>query len=95
MVKPDLLSLFLSQISDVFRIGLLIALVYTTWRTSRATGIAMPLVAGAVFVAVIIPSTRSGWTWMDIAMGLLSNAVILAVILAVAMIARRATPRSE
>ncbi len=89
MVKPDLLSLFLSQISDVFRIGLLIALVYTTWRTSHATGIIMPLAAGAVFVAVIIPSTRGGLSWMDLGMGLLANAAILAVILAVTMIVRR------
>lgn len=90
-----MLDLFLSQISDVFRIGLLVALVYTTLRTSHSTGIIMPLVAGAVFVAVIIPSTRAGWSWMDVAVGLLANAAILAVIMALALILRRFRQQSN
>jgi threonine/homoserine efflux transporter RhtA len=84
------LDLFISQVSDVFRIGLLAALVYTTWRTSQATGIVMPLIAGAVFVAVIIPTTRAGWSWTDVGVGLISNAVILAVLLVIALIVQKA-----
>ena len=83
-----MLALFLSQITDVFRIGLLVALVYTTWRTASATGKLLPLVAGGIFVAVIIPTTRGASGWAEIGIGLLANALILAVILTLALIVR-------
>lgn len=75
-----LLDLFLSQITDVFRIGLIAALIYTTQRTRQATGTVLPLLAGIVFVAVIIPTTQGTGTVEQIVVGLLANAAILAVL---------------
>lgn len=73
-----------SMLLDPFRIGLLIALVLTMRRTAQATGTWLPLAAGAVFVAVIIPMTLSaptGGMMLAVALGLLANALILGVIL--------------
>lgn len=83
------LDLVLTQLTDVFRLGLLAALVYTTQRTARATGTLVPLLAGAVFVAVIIPTTRGSWSWAEIGIGVATNLVILAVMLAVMAALRR------
>ncbi|MFY8145593.1 MAG: hypothetical protein ACOVME_03235 [Rhodobacter sp.] len=81
-----LTEVFLAQIADPFRIGLLIALIATTMRTVTVTGKVIPLLAGAVFVAVLIPATLSplpGVTMQAAAgVGLAANAVILAVLLA-------------
>lgn len=51
-----LLEIFMRQLFDPFRIGLLLFLVVTTVRNSHATGFAIPLVLGIAFVAVLIPS---------------------------------------
>ncbi|MDB5661334.1 MAG: hypothetical protein JWS10_3949 [Cypionkella sp.] len=78
-------DLFLSQLSDLFRIGLLIALFITMLRTRAASGVWIPLAAGAVFVAVILPSTMQATSvplMQAMLVGLLANLVILAVILA-------------
>jgi hypothetical protein len=78
----DYVSLFTSQITDIFRLGLLAGLIYTTERTRPQTGIVLPLLAGIAFVAVIIPSTITKSN-VDIAsavgVGLVSNAVIVAI----------------
>jgi hypothetical protein len=88
-----LTDLFLSQVTDVFRIGLLIALMLTAARTEQAVGQVLPLAAGLVFVAVLIPLTISPPTGVGLAMaigcGLAANAAILAVLLAArALLAR-------
>jgi hypothetical protein len=36
-----------------------------------------------MFIAVIIPTTRGAWNWADIGIGLATNAVILAAVMAV------------
>ncbi len=78
----DYTSIFTSQISDIFRLGLLAGLIYTTERTRQQTGIWLPLFAGVVFVAVIIPTTITK-TNVDIAtavgVGLIANAAIVTV----------------
>jgi hypothetical protein len=82
-----LIDLVLSQLTDVFRIGLIIALVITMLRTSPVTGRVLPLAAGIVFVAVILPTTmpgNSGNLTNAIIAGLLSNAIILVSILVLA-----------
>jgi len=82
-----LIDLVLSQLSDVFRIGLIIALVVTMLRTSTLTGRVLPLIAGVVFVAVLVPSTLSSGTEslsQEIAAGLISNLIILAPVLLLA-----------
>lgn len=80
---PDLL---LSQVTDPFRIGLVIALLLTTLRTERVTGTVAPLVMGLVFVAVIIPLTlqsQSGTPLLiNVAVGLVANVILLAVAMA-------------
>jgi hypothetical protein len=75
-------ELLWQQFTDVFRLGLLAALIYTTWRTRQQTGVLLPLLAGIVFVAVIIPATMpvSGDPqWLAIATGLAVNTVIVGV----------------
>lgn len=78
----DLSALLVQQFTDVFRLGLLAGLIYTTERTRAQTGVLLPLVAGIVFVAVIIPTTmpRPGVSLMQAVMvGIGVNAVITAV----------------
>lgn len=79
----DYYSLFTSQITDIFRIGLLAGLIYTIERTRSQTGVVIPILAGLVFVAVIIPSTMpvaGADMWAAIATGVVANAVIFAVL---------------
>jgi len=81
-----------AQLLDPFRIGLIVALVITMYRTQAVTGTLLPLAAGVVFVAVILPATQgagaSGLT-QAVAAGIVSNLVILGIVLALAMIIRR------
>ena len=82
-----MIELVFSQLSDVFRIGLIMALVVTMLRTSSVTGRVLPLIAGVVFVAVIVPSTLSGNSEtlsQEIAAGLISNLIILVPVLVLA-----------
>jgi cobalamin biosynthesis protein CobD/CbiB len=89
-----LTDLALSQFTDPFRIALLIGLVITMQRTVSVTGKVIPLLAGVAFVAVIIPSTITKGLEADyltqIGVGVVTNAVMLAVILGIkALIDRR------
>jgi hypothetical protein len=79
----DIPALLVEQFTDIFRLGLLAGLVYTTERTRQQTGVLLPLVAGIVFVAIIIPTTmpKPGVTlWQAAGVGLAVNAVIVAVL---------------
>ena len=85
-------ELIQSQLMDPFRIGLIVALVYTMFRTRAATGTAIPLALGVVCVAVILPTTnppRAGTVTDAVLAGLVSNLIILGIVLALAMIVRR------
>lgn len=88
------LDILTTQLTDPFRIALLIGLVYTMERNQAVTGRLVPLLAGMLFVAVIIPATISppGATpmWQVVAVGLVANAAILAVVMAVWRLVRRA-----
>lgn len=81
-----LTNLLLSQLSDPFRIALLIALFVTMLRTQAATGTLLPLAAGVVFVAVILPTTLqttlAAPLMQVIGVGLVANAILLAIIFA-------------
>ena len=80
-------ELVLSQLSDVFRIGLIMALVLTMRRTAPVTGRVLPLAAGVVFVAVLLPSTMPGDSYSlthAILAGLVSNLIILVPVLLLA-----------
>ncbi len=90
--RNDVIDLILSQITDVFRIGLIIALVITMRRTATVTGRFLPLVLGVVFVAVILPATlpQGAVAFRDaVAAGLVANLIILAPVLAVAAVIDR------
>lgn len=82
-----MIDLLFSQLTDVFRIGLIIALVVTMYRTAPVTGHLLPLACGVVFVAVILPTTMSDGTGhlpVAILAGLVSNLAILVMVVAVA-----------
>ena len=88
-----MIDLVLSQLTDLFRIGLIIGLVYTMHRTAAVTGRVLPLVFGVVFVAVMLPATlpSSSASFTDaILAGLASNTIILILVLAVAGLIARA-----
>ena len=79
-------DLVISQLTDLFRIGLIIALVVTMHRTAAVTGRVIPLVLGVVFVAVMLPTTmpsNSVKLTDAILAGLVSNLIILIPVLAV------------
>jgi hypothetical protein len=85
-------ELVTTQLTDIFRIGLLVGLWVTMNRTSAATGKLLPLVLGVVFVAVILPTTMPGGSphLQDaILAGLFSNVLILAVVWLVAAVIKR------
>lgn len=50
-------ELLFAQLSDPFRIVLSIGLVITMLRTRANTGTWLPLGAGVVFIAILIPTT--------------------------------------
>ena len=87
-----MIDLVLSQLTDLFRIGLIIALVVTMRRTAAVTGSVFPLVLGVIFVAAMLPLTMPGASaslTSAILAGLVSNTIILAVVMVAAgLIAR-------
>ena len=77
-----LYDLFFAQLTDPFRIGIVIALLLTMLRTAAVTGRVMPLSAGVVFIAVLIPLTLQkgqGGLLPAVGVGLASTSVLLAV----------------
>jgi hypothetical protein len=76
-----MIDLLQSQLTDVFRIGLIIALIATTIRTQGITGRIIPLLAGVVFVAIIIPTTMQAGSdipmMQRIGTGIVTNLIIL------------------
>jgi hypothetical protein len=91
-IGNQLIDLVISQLMDLFRIGLLIALVVTMQRTAAVTGRVIPLILGIVFVAVMLPTTMpsSSVSLKDaILAGLVSNVIILLPVLAAAWLIGR------
>lgn len=87
-----MIELIQSQLTDLFRIGLIVALVVTMFRTASVTGRILPLAMGVVFVAVILPSTNppsTGTVTEAVLAGLVSNLIILGIVLALAVAVRR------
>ena len=76
---------FVSILIDPFRIILLLGLFYTMKRTQQVTGTWLPLLAGCVFVAVLIPTTlglnHTFSPWRQVALGLVANVILLGLIL--------------
>jgi hypothetical protein len=86
-----LTDLLVAQLTDVFRIGLVIALVWTAARNRGVTGMAIPLAAGVLFIAVIIPATLPTAEPMARALGvgIVANLILLALALAGWQVVRR------
>jgi uncharacterized membrane protein len=81
----DFGDMFIAQLTDPFRIGLVAALFLTSLRTAGTVGSLIPLALGVVFVAVLIPTSLASETpykMSQIGIGIISNVVILAVFLA-------------
>lgn len=82
-----LLDTLQAQLTDPFRIGLIVVLMLTALRTQAAMGMGIPLALGVVFVALMIPmtmqTTQNGSLLWLAGVGVLSNAIILAIVLAV------------
>ncbi|RVU43789.1 hypothetical protein [Rubrivivax rivuli] len=79
-------DLVLSQLTDVFRIGLIVGLVFMMHRTAAVTGRVLPLALGVLFLAVMLPATmpNPAVSFTDaIVAGLISNTIILAPVLGV------------
>jgi len=77
-------DIFIAQLLDPFRIGLLLALLLTARNTMAHTGMVLPLGAGVLFIAALIPLSFSAgaenW-WTLFAIGIISNCVIVAIVL--------------
>jgi glucose uptake protein GlcU len=88
-----IIDIYLAQLTDIFRVGLLIALLLTAANTAQALNRWIPIALGLVFVAVLIPTSFGAKEGQDtvtaIAVGLFSNATILAVLLAAQQVYRR------
>lgn len=89
-------ELFLAQLTDPFRIVLAIGLVLTMLRTRSASGTWIPLGAGVLFIAVLIPMTMGGDAanrMPAIIAGIFSTALIVAVVLGVRALVLKARGR--
>lgn len=87
-------EILLSQLTDPFRLGLIVALVVTMLRTEGVTGRWLPLAAGVLFVAVILPMTTArglaeGGMAQAVALGIVGNLVLLALVMAIRQVVLR------
>lgn len=85
-------DLVMLQLTDLFRIGMIVGLVVTMHRTAAVTGRVIPLALGVVFLAVMLPVTMPvGTTNLTDAIlaGLISNSIILAPVLALGWLITR------
>jgi hypothetical protein len=72
-----------SQLTDIFRIGMMVALVFTAERTRANTGMVIPILLGIAFIAVMIPMTMQSSApeplALRVGLGLVSNAIWVAI----------------
>jgi hypothetical protein len=89
-------ELLFDQLTDPFRLGLIVALVVTMLRTQAVTGRWVPLAAGVLFVAAILPMTTSraaeGTMAQAIALGIVANLLLLALVMAIRHVVLRLMP---
>lgn len=90
-------QIIMAQFADPFRIILLVGLVWTMMRTRASSGTVIPLAAGIVFVAVLIPMTLTAQgetpVQRQILAGLVTNTVITGIILGIWEAVNRARRR--
>ncbi len=87
------LDIYLAQLVDPFRIGLLVAMLLTSASTAPTLNRWIPIALGIVFIAVLIPfsfgSTDETTKALAVGVGLVSNVTLLAVLLAAKSLYRR------
>lgn len=95
--QAPLAAIVIEQVTDIFRIGMILFLVITSANTAPATptraGRAAPLVLGVLFIAVLIPVafTRDAPDLLPrILLGVPVNAVLLGLMLALLEVWKRA-----
>ena len=89
-------DLILSQLTDPFRIGLIVVMMLTAYRTRGAMGLMTPMAMGVVFVAAIIPMTMqpdSPDQIFAIGAGVVANVILLLAAIAVRAVIVRVTRR--
>jgi hypothetical protein len=89
-------DLILSQLTDPFRIGLIVVMMLTAYRTRGAMGLMTPMAMGVVFVAAIIPMTMqpdSPDQIFAIGAGVVANVILLLAAMAVRAVIVRVTRR--
>ncbi|MBX3598618.1 MAG: hypothetical protein KF874_13690 [Rhizobiaceae bacterium] len=83
-----------TQLTDPFRIALLIGLLVTANNTAAHTGHLIPVALGVLFIAVLIPSAfgagPAGFA-ATVAAGIAANLIILAICWVALTLYRRAT----
>ncbi len=88
------IQIIVAQFQDPFRLFLLAGLVWTMMRTRAVSGTVIPLAAGVVFVAILIPLTLAQGNGIpvqtQILAGLVTNTVVIGIILGVWEAIRRA-----
>ena len=89
-------EIFFDQLTDPFRLGLIVALVVTMLRTEAVTGRWIPLALGVAFVALIIPMTMARDAaeplWRLVAVGVVANLLLLALVMAIRHLVLRIMP---
>lgn len=90
-------EILIAQLTDPFRLGLIVALVVTMLRTEAVTGRWVPLAAGVLFVAAILPMTTSramaeGALPQVILLGIVANLLLLGLVLAIRHVVLRIMP---
>jgi hypothetical protein len=81
----QIIDIIISQLADPFRIGLLVALLFTAQNTSGTLNRWLPIGLGLVFVAVLIPTALASDgapVAAEIGVGVVSNTAVLALLLA-------------
>lgn len=89
-------EILFEQLTNPFRLGLIVALVVTMLRTQEVTGRWAPLALGVIFVAIIIPLTMARGAaepfWQLVAVGIVANLVLLALVMAIRHLVLRLMP---
>ena len=81
----DIATILIEQLADPFRIGLLVALLFTAANSRGPLNRWLPIALGLVFVAVLIPTAMASDevepVTAQIGVGLFANAIILGILL--------------
>jgi hypothetical protein len=89
-------EILLAQLTDPFRLGLIVALVVTMLRTEAVTGRWIPLALGILFVAAVLPMTTGRASEVPFAtailLGVVANLVLLALVMAIRHLVLRIMP---